>query len=390
MKTKIFFCFLITVLLLNGCITEFSAKLPEDYNELLIVDGNITENSEVTFHLSKSYSINSPVIPSETLNVEAKLTVISSDGYESVPATYTGMDGYRLSVGELDDNIEYGIRIEYDGNIYQSKLSKPIRSPEIDSVSFNQTENLGNVFFHLSTHDESNEAKFYSWTYTEIWEIMSYYYTTAFFTSTGYITIDPAPYFYCWKTVKSNKYLIGSTDRLTENRILNRLLFQCEPDDNDRFSILYCLTVYQKAISKEAYDFYLNRIKLNYEMGGLYTPQPSELYGNISCITDPSKKAMGYVEISKNISQKRIWVYPYQIKRPYNRNCVEITHEYIKNFMAETGFDISFFLSNGYVPAGSLDQFTNEPIIWSTANCANCVAAGGSKLKPDFWPNDHE
>jgi len=390
MKTTIFFCLLIISLLLCSCITDFFTIIPPDYNQILVVEGDILENSDAVFHISKSYLMNAPYVPSETLIVDAKLIMTGSNGYESAPAIYMGMGEYRLSVGKLDDNVEYGIRIEYDGDIYQSSMSKALYTPEIDSISFIQPEKFGTVFFRISTHDDSEEVKFFSWNYTEIWEIMANYYTTAFFSSNlGYYTIDPAPYFYCWKTVNSNKFLIGTTEKLIENLIRNRQLFQCEPEDNDRFSTLYSLTVYQRVISKKAYDYYLNKVKLNDEMGGLYTPQPSELYGNITCITDPSKKALGYIEISKNISQKRIWIYPYQISTRYRRYCDEIATETINDFLEVTGFDISYFLGK-YVPAESLDPYTNLPFIWSQALCTNCVAAGGSKNKPDFWPNDHE
>jgi len=395
MNSKVLFC-LISVLLVTGCISEYNTKLPSYDKQILIVDGNITENSEVVFYLSLSFPMDSLYIPQENLNINAKLIMIGNNGYESAPAINSGRGVYKLNVGELDDNVEYGIRIEYDGNTYQSTLSKPILTPEIDSISWVQPENAGTIFFRVSTHDNSNEAKFFSWSFTENWEITAEFNTTLFYDRDRNIfySIYPAPNYYCWKSFESNTFIVGSTESLKENRIVNKPFYQNTPEDS-RFSMLYCITVYQKAISKNAYDYYLNKIKLNDEMGGLFTPQPSELSGNISCITDPSKKAMGYIEISKNTSQKRIFIYPGQLTYPNTYYyCQAIANDSVNVILNENNFTYADFYMLGYRPAGSQIDVRYYPEIipaeWASASCTDCIMGGGTKNKPDFWPNNHE
>ena len=395
MNFKVFFC-LLTAPVITGCVSEFNAKLPSSDTQILIVDGNVVENSEATFYLSKSFPVDSLVIPKKSFDIDAKLTLIGSNGYESAPATNSGKGVYRLYVGELDDNAEYGIRIEYDGNTYQSALAKPLYTPEIDSVSWIQPEKEGPVFFRVSTHDtDTNEAKFFSWSYTENWEITARYYTTLFFNSdsSSYYFVYPPPYFYCWKSSESNVLLVGSTESLKENRVVNKPLYQ-QVAENSRFSVLYCVTVTQKAISKGAYDYYRNKISLNEEMGGLFTPQPAELTGNISCRTDPSKKVMGYIEISKNFTQKRLFVSAEQIKRPaiYD-DCTALSSDSVNAFLNEREMTYADFYSLGFRPAGSNMDMKYYPKIvpeqWAKASCTDCTY-NGTKDKPDFWPNDHQ
>jgi len=392
MNPKVLLCLFIVVLFTTGCISEFNTKLPWNNEEILVVEGEIIANSYVRFFISKSIPLDQPVVPQEPFEIDAKLTLISSKGYESFPAYYLGKGIFQLSVGKLEDDVEYGIKIEYNGNTYQSSLSKPIHTPEIDSISWIQPEKYGDVFFRISTHDNSTkEAGFYSWKYSEIWEISAYYYTTVFFDPVkfSYYTIDPAPYFYCWKYSESNKFLVGSTESLKENRIINKQLFQCKSNDDNRFFWLYHLTVNQRAISRSAYDFYLNKIKLNEKMGGLFTPQPSEMLGNIICTTDPSKKAMGYIDISKNTTQKSIWVYSSEITQMKNRSCETISHDSVTDGKPYSIQGPLLFYNDGFRPANAIDPDTNLPTEWSIAQCTSCIAAGGTKNKPYFWPNNH-
>ena len=377
----------------NGCVTEFNAKLPTNEEQILFVDGNIIGDSIATFYVGKSVPLDSSLNTRENMVSDAKITLVGSNGYQSSPASYSGNGMYSLHIGTLDNNTEYGIQIEYAGDTYKSTPAKPLHTPEIDSVSWVQPDSMGTVFFRVSTHDtDTKEAKFYMWDYKEDWEITAYYYTTVFFdpVNNKFYQADPSNY-YCWKKNASNSFLIGTTQSLKENSIINKQLYQYDPTDS-RFSVLYSVIVNQKALSKDAYDYYLNKITLNENMGGLFTPQPSEVMGNISCITDPSKKVMGYIEIIKNITHKRIFVSATQIKRPpVGSDCITITNDSVNALLIENEMTLTDFYVWGWRPAGSMINMQNYPDVlpeeWSYEYCTDCVAAGGSKNKPDFWPN---
>jgi len=390
MNSKIIYGILALALLTVGCVTEFDAKLPSTDEQILIVDGNIIENTDVLFHLSKSFPMDS-TFNWNMLNINATLTLIGSNGYQSAPATNMGKGAYRLPIGNLDDNVAYGIQIEYNGDTYRSALSKPLYTPEIDSVSWIQPERNGAISFRVSTHDDSGGAKFYLWDYTEDWEITANILTSIFYTPVDSFYIDySVPYFYCWKKNVSNKIFIGSTESLKENRIVNKQLYQSDSKDG-RFSMLYCVTLNQKAISKGAYEYYQNKISLNEGMGGLFTPQPSELSGNIVCTTNPSKRVMGYIEVTKNMTQKRVFVFRSQITRPpIYVNCTTITQDSIRNLMNSNKYTYDDVYRLGYRPA--IQNMMAYPKVfpsdWAPAYCTDCVVNGGSKNKPDFWPND--
>jgi len=394
MNSKLLFCLFILATLSVGCVSEFKADLPSNDEQILVVDGSIMENTDVLFYLSKSFSMDSLYNPSKVFDIDAVITIVGSDGSKSLPATYRGNGVYAIHTGTLDDNVKYGVQIEYDGETYQSTPAKPLFTPEIDSISWIQPQEAGPLLFRVSTHDNSTaEAKFFFWDYKEDWEITPEYFVTYFLDpkTNTFFNVFPAPYYYCWKNNVSNRYLIGSTESLKENRIINHQLYQGDQVDN-RFSVLYCVTVNQKAISKGAYDYYQNRIKVNEEMGGLFSPLPSEAIGNITCITNSSKKAMGYVEVTKNTTQKRIFVYPTQITRPhYYSDCITISNDSVLTILDEMGGTYADFYARGYRPITYSSPIAfDTPSEWVLAPCTDCLAKGGTKAKPDFWPNDDQ
>ena len=389
---------ILVALLLTGCITEYNAILPENDKKILFVDGSIIENTDVTFCISQSFTLDIDEIhriPEESFINNANLNIIGSNGYKSPPAINQGKGTYRISIGKLDDDVEYGILIEFNGDIYQSALSKPLYTPEIDSISWVQPDSAGIVSFYLSTHDDMEGTKFFMWNYTEDWEIRSVYPTTVFYNpdykaqmQDPFYLDNSEPYYYCWK--KNESSLVGSTESLNENRIIDQLLYE-HSSESDRFSMLYSITVTQRVISKGAYEYHQNQTKLNEEMGGLFTPQPSEIIGNITCITNPSNKIMGYVETVKNIRQKRIFVYPEQLKRPViHSSCGHLPQV---DLPMEEAY--AHYYRLGFRPAMlDLVAYSNYGVVgpsqWALSHCTDCRANGGTKNKPDFWPNWHE
>jgi hypothetical protein len=326
--------------------------------------------------------MDSASVPQQSLDIDAKVYIIDSDGNKSQPALYLGRGAYQASIGALDGNAEYGIQIEFEGEVYQSKLSKPLHTPEIDSLSWQQPQRYGPVSIRVSTHDDTDDAAFFLWNFTEDWEITVRYPTIVFFdTSTErlYEVMTEPPYRYCWKNLVGGRYFLGSTDALSQNRIVNRELYGIEADD-ERFEELYSVLVTQKAVSRSAFDYYQSFKESNESMGGLFTPQPNEIIGNITCITNPAKKVMGYVEILKNVTRKRLFVAKTNIQRPFiSEYCGVMTP-----YEVETGtLSQGELYRRGYRPATS---FESVEFCWALERCTDCRAKGGTLDMPDFWP----
>ena len=396
---KLLYILIILILLPFGCISEFKAELPFEEDDILVVAGDIIENTEVDFVLSKSFSINSSKPPGESQNVVATVTLVGSDGYQGPAAAAMGKGVYRIAVGELKDDVAYGLRIEYCGNVYESELSTPLHTPEIDEVSWVQPEKFGDISFRVSTHDDtSSEPQYYMWNYQEDWEFPAWNYTRLYVhrLSPEKLIIDTLHYNYrynCWKKNTVNELLVGSTELLTENHLVNHPLLSLDPED-ERFRSLYCLTITQKVISRGAYEYYKSKKTENEEMGGIFTPQPSEVKSNVVCRTDPSKRTIGFVSVVKNITRKRVFVSEEDITRHWHPGCTLMSEGAVEAEQQKYGYKTpeDYLLSTGKEPVG--DWFSDGKIVdmeihgYADRSCVDCVLGGGTKDKPDFWPND--
>jgi hypothetical protein len=398
MNVKTISAFLL--LLATGCVSEFHPVLSTDDQHILFVDGSIVANTESTFRISESFALQSDTVPEASFVDRAAVHIIGSDGYKSAAAIGRGKGVYQIAVGTLEKDVSYGIQIDYDGDIYQSELAKPLETPEIDTLYWVQPEALAGVSFYISTHDDTDRAKFFLWNYTEDWEVSVIHDTLyiSYDPETNAFTYSPGfnPHFYGWK--KQEYYALGSTESLQENRVIDKLLYQLKPE-GDRFMTLYSVTVTQKAISQAAYEYYQHVQKQNEEMGGLFTPQPAELSGNIKCVTNPSKKALGYVESFENISRKRLFVYPSTWPNPliwpleprweYENYCGK--HSYSNDYLLGLGFSYRslYYHQLKYRPVDAITVPYLAPGGWAPAICTDCREYGATKDRPDFWPNGH-
>jgi hypothetical protein len=117
------------------------------------------------------------------------------------------------------------------------------------------------------------------------------------------------------------------------------------------------------------------------QIGTLFDPQPSELSGNIHCLTDPNEIVIGYVEITQE-QAKRIFIYNNQVNGwNYQAGCLQIIVDNNLDSIAKYGRDrfptVPFALS----PLGSILQFYAA----NNETCVDCTIRGTNQ-KPAFWP----
>jgi hypothetical protein len=76
---------------------------------------------------------------------------------------------------------------------------------------------------------------------------------------------------------------------------------------NEKISVRYSILLRQYALTKEAYEFWENIRKNTEQLGSIFDAQPSQLQGNIHCISNPTEPVIGFVTIT-NIQRKRIFI----------------------------------------------------------------------------------
>lgn len=366
--TKYVFFVVVCVLMMTGCVEEYEAELPEKDTHLLVVNGTICSNQHNQFRLTLSTflknessdlansslneSLNAPVAVSG-----AKVTICGTDGteYECTEGretdkrpkkgTYDEYSGlyeyynseygyyytsdeeeyeeysygtgvYSCDVPELNPDVSYFLTIKYWEDVYQSTPEKPIRTPEIERMEYFQKDSLSGVEILLTTEapDAPDETTYFIWDYDETWEVRPTRFSPYYFASgVTFRTNEKVFPKRGWKFGRNETILVGSTAHYADGRFVKYQLLNI-PRDDERISWLYYNNLRQRAICKAEYEYLSACKQAGWQMGGLFTPQPSALPTNIRCVTS-SKRAIGYIGCSLNNHSMPIYVDGTKISR---------------------------------------------------------------------------
>ena len=392
-KSKIVNCLGLLCLLLCGCVTEYKPPKIDSLADILVVEGIITDN-ETIITLSRSVSILEEHSSSFSYVNYADVFVECEDGTRWVaePLNWDPLSSsvpirnglYTIKNGMLEPDRKYRLKIEIEepdyssvdcypdfwGGMscptkiyeYASAYSYPIKTPEIDSVFWIKRGPKQPVMIHIATHSPNNSVLYYRWSYKEDWEINSEY------------NLDTYPY-YCWNKANSTGLLIGSAEKTVFGKITD-VVTEIAPT-NRKLAVLYRINVKQNVISKRAYDYFANIKKNAEQTGSIFAPTPSELRGNITCLTDPDKPVIGYVDISSTTQKIRyIW------RR-------EGAYEYPPTLCELTPGDSLRSWNEGRIP----DEYILYDVLefddtYIRIQCVDCTYYGTTQ-KPDDWPKNN-
>ena len=373
--------------LAGSCVEEFNTQLPESESGLLVVDGNIISDSTCVFSLSRSFSLNEEKIPGDYNQIDAKMAVIGSDG-SRYTGTALGNGKYAVEVGTLNPQHSYHLEIDWEGNIYASASQQPLVTEDME-LSFDQPEDYGPVYIRVTaTPENTDEVAYYIWNYVEDWEIRTEFRCKAVFDPNvgehgTIIEYEEPPYDQGWVHKESKEIYVKSTESYQGKKFDKTKVYSIASKD-PRISYLYSTLVTQRKVTKSEYEYYRSKEKFTNEMGGLFTPQPSELPTNITC-TDNDKRVIGYVGVNMNVSSKRMYIPTTEVQYEPDYTCMM----YEPDFFGEgatykdiyyKGFRLAYYLAP---PMGKVS------INWAAEKCVDCRAFGADPNgKPDFWPEN--
>lgn len=385
MKPKNILLILCSSLIFCGCIDDYNAKEIDEMGDILVVEGVITDD-ETIITLSRSTTLTGEEDAYSYYVDNANVYVECDNGTQWSAEPYTGY-GYRygryiIKNGTLNLNSKYRLKIEieevdgdcnpnfqFGGDIvcptktyeYCSDFSYPLQTPEIDNIFFIKRDKGQPIMLYVDTRSPE-KIQYYRWSYREDWEINSEY------------NMVPTYPYYCWNSSSSSDLLLGSTEKTVYGQLAD-ILTEIAPSDK-RLSVLYRIAIKQNAISKRAYDYYLN-IKKNAEnIGSIFAPVPSELRGNIICTSDPERPVIGYVDVSSTTKNQRFISRSDNLYEPPWSDCGIFS---IENLVAMYGPEVNPILL-GYVLYGS--------DLYVLPKCVDCTYYGTTQ-KPDDWPNNH-
>jgi len=378
----------ILLLLFAKCKQVYDPHIEAKTTGLLVVEGFInTGQGPTTVRLSRSSGLQDASLNPE---FSAQVTVEGDDGSNFL-LDANGNGVYSNAQLVLNNGVKYRLHIRtLDGKEYASGYTPVKYTPPIDSITW-QRENDG-LRIYSNARDPQDSTKYYQWKYEETWEIHS-----AFHTSIKYIrdtirtnaVIDlvyrlpdhnaDTTLYRCWNTLNSSSIILGSTEKLTSDVVY--LPVQYIEPHSEKLSVLYSINLRQYAISHDNYLF-LQKMKKNTEqLGTIFDPQPSEISGNIHCLTDSNETVIGFVEATQE-QVRRIFIANSQVPDwGYDPGCVEVIIDNNLDSIRKHASDLYPTLPTSLDPFGGITKFfaTNDQ------NCMDCTFRGVSQ-KPSFWP----
>ena len=374
----------ITTVILSILFFSLACKKPFIHDgitespSLLVVEGVINTAGQTTIYLSRTQKLADKLKASS--EIKAKVQVEGQNN-TVFPLTETAAGTYSAPQMNLNPNQQYRLRIKTaSGKEYLSDLMTVRTTPAIDSVNWEKTTE--GVKIYVNAHDSKNNTKYYQWDYQETWEIRSSAYSENIYKNGVMVARDQnemLALFTCYVTEKSTGLLIASTAKLSSD-VVHRFPLVTIQNRAEKLDVRYSILTKQYAIGQEAFE-YLSIMKRNSEQqGSIFDIQPSEINGNIKCISNPNEMVIGFMTIS-GIMEKRIFINYTQVPGwNFNMNCGTLTVPNRKDSL-----DAYFKDGKNLVTISNLGASGKiETYNGSTANCLDCRLKGSS-IKPAFW-----
>jgi hypothetical protein len=375
------YIFVLTVI--SACKEKYDLPFAGPAAGYLVIDGVINGGEgPTTIRLTRSLGL----VDTEPFRYVNGATVRIEGEDNSYQTLLPAPDGiYHSPQLHFTDGIKYRLYIlTPDGKEYASDYITPLKTPDIDTLTWERND--AGVTLYVNTHDPQNKTIYYRWEYEETWEIHSAFYSTLVwqtYPNGNPYDVDPRDpleselMYTCWRNQNSSVLLLGSSAKLTRDTI--HLPFMLIRPGDERLSVLYSINVTQYAVSKDGYEF-LQRMKKNTEqVGSLFDAQPSELVGNVKCLTDPDETVIGFVEIAE-AKQKRLWIRRSEVS-PWNylpacsENTVVNDPDSLELFAAYLPTQVHKTSPGG----DTLSVYVATPV------CVDCRLRG-TPVKPAFWP----
>ena len=365
----------------TSCIYDFEAEV-EGQSGILVVEGDILAGDISVIDLTLSQTLSDK---SDAVRVQAQVWVEQQDGTRF--SGYRSGERYYVDTRSLDPSQQ--CRLCVNNTSYgtcRSQWLDILRSPQIGEITNSVTEDGEYMNIYVSTGSSGEGSGYYRWMVSEEWEYVSDYYATHYY--------DPAsgkvlPFegddntHFCWNSGSVSSLMVGSTAKLKQDKLENQYLYNIH-NDNIKISYIYAVTVEQRAISEDAYSYWVTVIQNDDGVGGLFSPQPSEMRGNITCDSNPDKPVLGYISAS-TVTSKRAFFRNKDTgfyKKPKTGEIIEPEE------IPEADWNAVYLLDNMrvYTFYETETQVYEDRFTWLPRRCVDCTAMGGTTEKPEDWP----
>jgi hypothetical protein len=364
----------------GSCRDPFEPEVTDQDISLLVVEGFIeTGGKESEIILSRT----SPIKNTQDFQSESGATVfLKSESGEEWFFKEKKIGQYVIEE-TFDPGLKYqlGINLQ-NGQQYLSDPMIPTITPEIEELGYLRDDAGVEIFVSTKGNEE---AQYFLWDYEEDWifrpGVSSQYIYNPITEDVEWRTSDQKIDI-CWLSNRFPKIILQNASRFQENTILQRELVRIPPN-SEKLMQRYSINVRQRAINQETYDFWEILRKNSDDIGGIFSPLPSLIRGNIKSVSGNENTAIGMISMGKSTSQ-RIFInvqdvapWPFFIEE-YKFCRLDPDTVFVADYARE-------FSSGSRIPSVQVVEVTRV-IGYRAASkqCTDCTLRG-TNVKPDFW-----
>lgn len=358
----------------------------------MVIEGDILVGAESVFILSYL----APLSGFDVKDDAPKGRIwIESEGGQNYEGSYSAeksrrdavaiTSAYSIDTRNLSPDQRYKLHVTCsdNGREYATDWLAVEKAPVLDSISIVQDFEGSCLRFLNSLHSDSGQHNFRVH-FHEVWEYVAPYRTEVKYVTgpdypQGYDIVeyeDNENTYYCWDNDDSYEVMLMTTAGLTKDVVINHDFYQIKRD-NRKLSQLYSMEYTVESLSDAAYAYWDNMNTVSNNVGSLFSPNPSELRGNIRCVQDTTEMVYGYINASA-VACKTVW-YDNMRESFFKpaRGCTDV-------------IAVPFIQSKRYYTTGWRPAFFDEAegsYFWVEASCAECTRLGGTKNRPEGWPS---
>ena len=401
MKNKTPYLLVIFHIFLLSCVEEIDFET-ETFEIALVVEARITnEEKNHEIKLSRTYRFEDDG-PAPEANATVK--IVSANGVILFEETEAG-NYVSLEVFKAMPSLNYVLQIKTDdGRSYESNETNLTQSTQINNlyaVRETNDDGINGMSIYIDTFDPTGNSKYYRYTYEETYKIIAPRWVPEdlVLTDANNCLVDlrptrPQEERVCYNTVTSKTINQFSTNFLTEDRVTRHLVRFIDSDDFI-ISHRYTISVNQYVQSSAAYQYFETLNNFTSE-GSLFSQiQPGFIEGNVSSITNPNEKVIGFFDVS-SVSSQRLYFnyedfYPDQPLPSLEYSCAESEH--FQGGFGGCGTLIGGLLTDNVVYSSGASKIkdpisgefvTVGPYFMVLRECGDCTALG-KNVAPDFW-----
>jgi len=394
MKKSLYLLLLaLTAFCAGSCIYDFNPDLKGQAG-YLVVEGDILIGDYTNITVRRSQSLQD--------DEAAPIVSVSRAYVEGSDGTVYGNGGpWGIDTRNASPSQEYRLVLEIESRKYVSNWAPVMQTAAIDSVAWTISSDSETMTVDVSASGEG--SRYYRWTVEQTWEYHAAFQASHYFVPANSVLKDVVVerdtvamfengenIYWCWNSETVPDLMMASTVESSENRIIRHPLFEMDRYEQ-RCMYLYSMLLTQEGISEEAWRYYEAMRKNSTDVGGLFSPEPSEMRGNIYNADDLSELVLGYISVVAPQKQ-RVFIDMTNFGR-MPRDAFDTEPVYVEkdNWRRRyrDGWRV-YALHTDQSPGTGRETEADYEFDWLPARCVDCLRQGGVKTRPDYWPNDHK